>query len=112
MPAGSLSGQRYAQRLRETGDAPTISAPTNSDAHRIAEAVRAERRKASHLGEDLMWLRATDGERDYVLALAKGDRVRLFKLAGAVFVDGKAGNIGRNGSVMEVVNARLSILRA
>jgi hypothetical protein len=50
-------------------------------------------------------LRATDGERDYVLALAKGDRVRLFKSTGAVFVDGKVGNIGRNGLVMEVVNA-------
>ncbi len=30
----------YAERLTATGQAPSISAPTNADAHRIGEAVR------------------------------------------------------------------------
>jgi hypothetical protein len=34
----------YAERLQMTGEAPTVRAPTNSDAHRIGAAVRAERR--------------------------------------------------------------------
>ena len=33
----------YAERVRETGEAPTVSAPTNADAHRISEAIRAGR---------------------------------------------------------------------
>ena len=32
--------QLYRERLQETGQAPTIAAPTNQDAHRISEAVR------------------------------------------------------------------------
>ena len=34
----------YRERLEATGVAPTISAPTNGDAPRIGEAVRAQRR--------------------------------------------------------------------
>src|SRR5271166_768012 len=93
----------YRERLEATGAAPTISAPTNTDAHRIGEAVRAERRAMGLLGPDAVTVRATDGERDYALTLAKGDRVRLFRSTGADFGNGRGGNIGRNGSVLEVV---------
>ena len=55
------------------------------------------------LGPDAVTVRATDGERDYALTLAKGDRVRLFRSTGAAFGNGRGGNIGRNGSVLEVV---------
>jgi hypothetical protein len=95
----------YRERLEATGEAPTISAPTNIDAHRISEAVRAERRSLSQLGPDLMRIQATDGQRDYNLALAAGDRVRLFKSTGAKFASGSGGSIGRNGSVLAVVAA-------
>ena len=91
----------YAARLKATGEAPTISAPTNSDAHRIGAAVRTERRAMGLLGPDIRTVKATDGERDYDLALATGDRVRLFKSIGA---GGRGGNLGRNGSVLEVVD--------
>lgn len=93
----------YAERLHATGDAPTVAAPTNQDAHRISEAVRLERRKLGQIGPDLMTVRATDGERNYPLALAKGDRVRLFTSTRAVGT--KGGSIGRNGSVLEVMDA-------
>jgi hypothetical protein len=95
----------YRERLEATGKAPTISAPTNIDAHRISEAVRAERRSLGQLGPDLMRVQATDGERDYALGLAAGDRVRLFKSTGAKFESGSGGSIGRNGSVLEVMAA-------
>ena len=64
----------YAERLLATGEAPTIAAPTNQDAHRISEGVRQERRRLGQVGPDLMTVRATDGERNYSLALAQGDR--------------------------------------
>ena len=96
----------YAQRLQTTGEAPTIAAPTNIDAHRISEAVRLQRRGMGLMGEkDLMTLRATDGERNYTMPIAKGDRVRLFQSTGADFGGKRGGNIGRNGSVLEVVAA-------
>jgi hypothetical protein len=95
----------YAERLQATGDAPTIAAPTNQDAHRISESIRHERRKLGRVGPDLMTVRATDGERSYPLALARGDRVRLFRSTGAQYEEGRGGGIGRNGSVLEVVDA-------
>lgn len=98
----------YAERLKATGEAPTISAPTNADAHRIGQAVRAERRTLGLVGPDAVVVKATDGTRDYDLALAVGDRVRLFRSTGAKFGDGHGGNIGRNGSVLEVVAADTS----
>lgn len=95
----------YRERLTTTGEAPTISAPTNMDAHRISEAVRAVRRDLGELGPDVRTVNALDGERQYRLALAKGDRVRLFESTGASFGQGRGGSIGRNGSVLEVVAA-------
>jgi hypothetical protein len=69
--------QLYRERLAATGGAPAISAPTNTDAYRIAEGVRAERSALGMLGPDLRVVRATDGERDYALRLARGDKVRV-----------------------------------
>jgi hypothetical protein len=56
------------------------------------------------LGPDLRTIRATDGERDYTMRLAAGDRVRLFRSTGAKYGQGRGGAIGRNGSMLEVVN--------
>lgn len=95
----------YRERLQETGHAPTIAAPTNQDAHRISEAVRLQRREMGSLGNDLMTIRATDGERNYIMPLAKGDRVRLFSSTAAEIEGNKGRNIGRNGSVLEVIDA-------
>jgi hypothetical protein len=94
----------YGERLRETDKAPTISAPTNTDAHKIGVAVREERRRMGLVGPDTRTVRATDGERDYRLTLAVGDHVRLFKSTGARLESGRGGRIGRNGSVVEVVS--------
>jgi phage/plasmid primase-like uncharacterized protein len=94
----------YMERLRATGLAPSVSAPTNYDAHRVSLEIRNERRLAGLIGkDDLKVVRAGDNEgRQYGLALAVGDKVRLFKSTGARFSAGRGGNIGRNGSVLEV----------
>ena len=51
---------------------------------------------------------ATDGEREYQLKLAKGDRVRLFQSTRAELLGGSRKAIGRNGSVLEVVAASVA----
>ena len=68
-------------------------------------AVRDERRSLGLLGPDITTIRATDGERNFTLRLARGDRVRLFRSTGAKYATGRGGAIGRNGSVLEVVDA-------
>lgn len=94
----------YAERLKETGKAPAISAPTNRDAHEISVAVRKERRALGEIGPDLKRIKATDADGNvYDMPLAVGDRVRLFKSTGAQFATGTAGNIGRNGSILDVL---------
>lgn len=95
----------YKDRLQATGQAPTIAAPTNNDAHRISQAVREVRREMGLVGEDKIKIRATDGERNYVMAIAKGDKVRLFKNTPVNREDRKGGVVGRNGSIVEVIDA-------
>jgi conjugative relaxase-like TrwC/TraI family protein len=95
----------YGERLSATGDAPGISVPTNQDAHDVSAAVRIERRKLGLVGADVWTAKATDGTREYDLALAPGDRVRLFESTGATYANGRGGPIGRNGTVLEVIDA-------
>ncbi len=86
----------------------SISAPTNADAHQISIAIRARRRELGEVGPDKITVPATSqGDartaRHYELPLAEGDRVRLFQRTNARFSDtNKGGNIGRNGTVLEV----------
>jgi len=85
----------------------SISAPTNHDAHQISIAIRAKRRELGELGTDRISVPAISqggvNARTYDLPLAEGDRVRLFERANARFLDtNKGGNIGRNGTVLEV----------
>ncbi len=85
----------------------SISTPTNADAHAVSLALRARRRKLGEIGEDKITLSATDAggveARTFDLALAVGDKVRLFRRTNEVFKSGRASNIGRNGSVLTVV---------
>ena len=97
------------QRRRANQDRPeftiSVSAPSNAEAHDISLAIRRLRRIMGEIGADKIVVSATDGvgERSYELALAVGDRVRLFRRTNAKFTEtGTVGNIGRNGSVLEV----------
>jgi len=92
----------------------SVTAPTNADARAVALAIREERRAMGELGKDLVSLRATDqAGAAYTLTLSAGDRVRLFDRLNARFLDGGRGNIGNNGSVLEVrgVEAEGIVLR-
>ncbi len=85
----------------------SISAPTNHDAHQVSVAIRARRRELGEIGADKIKVPAISqggaNARTYDLPLAEGDRVRLFERTNARFLDtNRGGNIGRNGTVLEV----------
>lgn len=94
--------KRHAANAGRDGYTLTVSAPTNEDARAIGAAIRERRRKAGQVGPDKVVIQASDqnGAR-YELPLAVGDRVRLFASTSASFA-GKGGNLGNNGSVVEV----------
>jgi hypothetical protein len=101
----------WQQRREVNRDRPnvsiSVSAPTNQEAHDISRAIRERRRAIGEIGMDQITVKATDGgrQRDYDLALAQGDRVRLFKRVNATFTEtGTSSNIGQNGSVLEVAD--------
>ncbi len=99
----------WQQRHEANRDRPdftiTVSAPTNIEAHDISMAIRERRRAIGEIGADRIVVPATDGEgiRQYSLPLAEGDRVRLFERTNAKFSrTDTVGNIGRNGTVLEI----------
>jgi hypothetical protein len=101
------AAQLVATLLRENAADPdyvlTVSAPTNRDAHQLGLAIREKRRALGQVGPDLVTIKAADREGNvYDLALAAGDKVRLFA---STRVKGERGSIGRNGTVLTVVNA-------
>jgi phage/plasmid primase-like uncharacterized protein len=106
--------QRREANAGDAGFSISVTAPTNADARAVALALRQERRAMGELGADVFSLRATDqAGAAYTLTLAPGDRVRLFDRLNARFLDGGRGNIGHNGSVLEVrdVKAEGIVLR-
>jgi hypothetical protein len=100
----------WRQRLEANRDRPdfsiSVSAPSNAEAHDVSLAIRQERRTMWEIGANQITVTATDGagEREYELALAAGDRVRLFRRTNVKFTEtGTVGNIGRNGSVLDIL---------
>jgi hypothetical protein len=96
------------ERRRENAGDPkysiTVSAPTNADAHRLSLAIREQRRQAGELGRDLVKVSAADRDgNNYEMAIAVGDKVRLFNSVSAQGQRG--GSIGRNGSILTVQSA-------
>lgn len=100
--------QRYEANRHRPGFSITVSAPTNSEAHDLSMAIREKRKTMGEVAGDQMKITATDGDgkHAYEMSLAPGDRVRLFARTNATYLDSKTvGNIGRNGSVLEIVRA-------
>jgi hypothetical protein len=103
----TLWAERRQANHDRAGFSISVSAPTNAEAHDVSLAIRTHRRHAGEVGPDRITVQATDGEeaRAYDLALAEGDRVRLFRRVNAKFTEtDTVGNIGRNGTVLEVVS--------
>lgn len=105
--AADLWVERQAANRGVPGYSLTVSAPTNADARAISEAIRDRRRGLGEIGADLAVVKATDqgGQARYDLALAAGDRVRLFDRTWGRTEDGRKVRAGNNGSVVEVVDA-------
>lgn len=103
----------WESRRRENQDRPgftiSVSAPTNAQAHDISLAIRARRKKLGEIGTEEFAITATDAEglQEYEMALAPGDRIRLFRRTNAKFSrTDTTGNIGRNGTVLEITEVR------
>ena len=101
--AADLWQERTTTNAGRDGYSLTISTPTNRDARDVSAAIRERKRTAGTLGPDIVTVDATDQMGvEYDLPLAIGDRVRLFGWTSASFGDGRGGNIGNNGSVVEI----------
>ena len=103
--------QRVARLWRERIEANrgdpafrlTVSAPTNADVREIGAAIRAERRRAGEIGDDVKVLDATNRSGDtYRLPLAVGDRVRLYDRVHDARVPGRKTVLANNGEVVEI----------
>jgi TrwC relaxase/AAA domain/CHC2 zinc finger len=99
----------FAERMKENAKNPkysiTVSAPTNSDAHQLSIAIREKRREMGLISKkDLVTIQAAGAgdKTTYEMKLAEGDKVRLFKNVSPL--KGR-GSLGRNGSIVTVVNA-------
>ncbi len=101
--AADLWQARTTANVSRDGYTLTVSTPTNQDARDVSAAIRNRRRAAGRLGPDVVTVDATDQNgAEYSLPLAVGDHVRLFSWTSASFGDGRGGNIGNNGSVVEI----------
>ena len=113
--AAALWRERRQANAHDPDYSLTMSAPTNADARAIGAEIRKLRRAAGELSADQVVLDACDqNAAAYQLPLAVGDRVRLFDRVNASFEGRSRGNIGNNGSVLEIqaIDAAGLILRS
>lgn len=81
----------------------TVSAPTNEDVADISRAIRQRLKARGEIGTEEIVHRAIDqGNREFDLTLAVGDRVRLFRRTWGS-VDGEKRQVGNNGDVVRVL---------
>jgi phage/plasmid primase-like uncharacterized protein len=114
VPGGYRHAVEAAVRLweeRRAANAETphytlgISVPTNEDVLKVGEALRQRRRELGAVGEDKVFVTATDQEgtaRNYELAIAVGDKLRVFTKIN----NGTSGRFADNGTVVEVLDVR------
>jgi hypothetical protein len=89
----------------------TVSAPTNEDAADISLAIRQRLKERGEIADQERKYDAVDQNgREYLLPLAIGDRVRLFRRTWGE-VDGRQKQVGNNGDVVELLSQSHSGLR-
>ncbi|OJW29993.1 MAG: conjugal transfer protein TraA, partial [Rhodospirillales bacterium 69-11] len=89
----------------------TVSAPTNDDVADISRAIRERLKARGEIAEAETLHQAIDQRGQvYDLALAVGDRVRLFRRTWGT-VDGRGQQVGNNGDVVEVLRQSAETLR-
>jgi ATP-dependent exoDNAse (exonuclease V) alpha subunit len=81
----------------------TVTAPTNDDAAEISQAIRERLKTRGEISGEEWVHRAIDQRgQEYDLALAQGDRVRLFRRTWGT-IDGREQQVGNNGDVVTVL---------
>ena len=106
----------YVERrdvLRGSGSKRGISvtAPTNDDAAEISQAIRRRLKERGEIAGDEIVYRAIDQRgQTYDLAIASGDRLRLFRRTWGT-IDGQKREVGSNGDVVEVIGRSADGLR-
>lgn len=89
----------------------TVSAPTNDDVADISRAIRERLKARGEIAAAETVHQAIDQRGQvYDLALAVGDRVRLFRRTWGT-VDGRGQQVGNNGDVVEVLGQSAETLR-
>jgi hypothetical protein len=89
----------------------TISAPTNDDVAEISQAVRARLKQRGEVAAEEIVYRAVDQRgQTYDLAVAAGDRLRLFRRTWGA-VNGQLCEIGNNGDIVEVLGQGIDGVR-
>lgn len=89
----------------------TVSAPTNDDVADISRAIRERLKARGEIAAAETLHQAIDQRGQvYDLALAVGDRVRLFRRTWGT-VDGRGQQVGNNGDVVEVLGQSAETLR-
>ena len=81
----------------------TVSAPTNDDAAEISQAIRERLKARGEIsGAERVYAAVDQRGQAYDLALAAGDRVRLFRRTWGS-IDGRQQQVGNNGDVVTVL---------
>ena len=81
----------------------SVTAPTNDDVAEISKAIRQRLKRRGEIDADEVVYRAIDQRgQTYDLAIAAGDRLRLFRRTWGA-VEGQKCEIGNNGDIVEVI---------
>jgi hypothetical protein len=89
----------------------TVSAPTNEDVAEISRAIRQRlKARGEIVGQEITHRAIDQGNREFDLTLAVGDRVRLFRRTWGT-VNGRGQDVGNNGDVVEILHQGAEGLR-
>jgi hypothetical protein len=89
----------------------SVTAPTNDDAAEISQAIRRRLKERGEIaGEETVYKAIDQRGQTYDLAVAAGDKLRLFRRTWGT-VDGEKREVGSNGDIVEVVGQSMEGLR-
>ncbi len=89
----------------------SVTAPTNDDAAEISQAIRRRLKERGEIaGADTVYKAIDQRGQTYDLAVAAGDKLRLFRRTWGV-VDGQKREVGSNGDIVEVLGQSIDGLR-
>ncbi len=89
----------------------SVTAPTNDDAAEISQAIRRRLKERGEIaGYETVYKAIDQRGQTYDLALAAGDKLRLFRRTWGT-IDGQKCEVGSNGDIVEVIGRSMEGLR-